>query len=1249
MTGQFVHLHVHSDCSFSEGVSKVDSLVAAAAANGQPAIALTDTDAMYGAYDFSKAALKKGVQPIVGVKLYLRVDEKTRGSIILLAGSDVGYRNICTLLAAAHFPYDENGDRRKRPLDLPLVPGELLQSHADDVFLLTGGRDGIFSQMFRSKDPSVQQNIQPAFDYLRHCFGDRFFIEICRNGSASAEDVKVESQLLDLAYSDSAIVCADGVERRGAPIVATTEVFYSDPDRHDAFEIAMAVAAKKTVAGQGTTLIRDHPLNYYLRTTAEMGELFSDLPEAIANTAVIAARCAFAVEGRKPILPPFPTMGGRTEAEELRETAMAGLAERLRTLGIPDAVHDSYYERLKFELDVIIKMEFPGYFLIVSDFIKWAKAQGIPVGPGRGSGAGSVVAWSLTITDLDPLRFGLLFERFLNPERVSMPDFDIDFCQDRRGEVIHYVQQKYGLDLVSAIVTFMVCKSKTALTDTARVFTHDKFGGFGVFEVKSLTKLIPDGEEGRDVSLEEAFRDVPELKHRLATDGKIQLLYDHARKIEGQYRGAGAHAAGIVIGGRPLYELVPTGWDETSNMPITHFNMKGVEACGLVKFDFLGLKTLSVLNEATSLIRETQGEDVDLSLIPLDDKNVLRLFAEADTNGIFQFESDGMKNVLKSVKPDRIEDLIAVNALFRPGPMDQIPLFASCKNGEQEPVYPRPVERTKPFLEETYGIMVYQEQVMKVAQEVAGYTLGGADLLRRAMGKKIKSEMDRERSKFVDGAMARGATQQEAESLFEHIEKFAGYGFNKSHAAAYSLIAYRAAWLKTYYPVEFFSALLTYEVGRPERMALFKFDMDERGIPLLPPDINRSRARFAPERSEAGLGGYGIRFGLSGIKGFAKGLDEFEKKRPANTSFRDLVDYDAKMRGFFNKKQIDALASVGAFDCLDSNRRRSASVLNWLAANKKDAKPAADLFGGAAPVVIPSSVADIEDWGDVADREFQAVGFYFNKHPLDRYLPRMIMAGIRRRVSYRAYMTSTRRAELENRYLAGMVRSFDRRVNKNGISYVRLHISERDEDYSVDFYETKGCSADALCSLVAAQIENRKPVAFVADIIQDSVGVFMKGSKLWDIDEFLQDFRGDFEVTIGADHITPTSVERRTLKEIEENGKASDVTLRKMRLQDDMVSRKIASIRESLSGSMIEEADGKGSRIRILVTAPGQDAKIVEMPGRYRMTIALESQLKTIDGLLDLKEQFSDEIKRLMSPTKALPAPELRQAAGPRQ
>ena len=750
----FAHLRVHSTFTLSEGASEVDDLVAQAKAAGVPAMALTDRNNLFGAMVFSKAAASAGVQPIVGIQLYMEWTEGRRGNVVLLARDAGGYANLCAILRSVSEPRPDEAGRMCQPA-LPSLDPETLRDKSEGVFLLTGGgSDGLLPQMCAR--PEDGQAAADTFRWLLSVFGDRLYVEICRIGPPDAAASEVEDALIALACGAAGEVgCEDGQVRSEAPLVATSDVWYATPERHDAWVLLGAVVGKSMVSMEDGKIAGAGEPAHYLRSAAEMRELFVDLPEAYENAGNLARRCAFMVKGRPPILPAFPCAAGRTEAEELAAQAREGLEARLARKGMEGPEADRRRERLEFELGVIGGMGFPGYFLIVADFIKWAKSRGIAVGPGRGSGAGSIVAWALTVTDLDPLEFNLLFERFLNPDRISMPDFDIDFCQDRRDEVRDYVKAKYGSDRVGLIATFGYIKSKLALTDMQRVLESREHGRVSFGEVKELTKSIPKkDEEAQPMDLDEAYEKAPDFRERIESDPKLRLLYDQALRIEGLIRSSGTHPAGVVIGDRPLDELVPLTYDPGAGMSVAGFDMKGVEAAGLVKFDLLGLTTLSVMQLAVRYVKEFRGLDLDLADIPRDDPDVYRRLADGQCTGVFQFEGGGMRKVMRQIRPNRFEDLIAIVALFRPGPMAYIDDYAARKAGLQEFEYVGGEENTRRYLEETFGIMVYQEQVMQVAQVCAGYSLGGADLLRRAMGKKDQKEMQRQEGVFVEGAMA---------------------------------------------------------------------------------------------------------------------------------------------------------------------------------------------------------------------------------------------------------------------------------------------------------------------------------------------------------------------------------------------------------------------------------------------------------------------------------------------------------------
>src|SRR5216684_3746061 len=878
----FVHLRAHSAYSLSAGAIKVKELVGLCKKHGMPALALTDTGNLFGALEFAQAASEVGVQPIIGCELGLRRESDGRAirigpapppdSVVLLAQNERGYRNLLKLVSKSFL---ETAGGEPPQLDLAALEGS-----SDGLLLLTGGPAGPLGRLLLDGQGPAAEALLARLALL---FPGRLYVELMRHG-LPAED-RIEAALIDLAYASD------------LPLVATNGVFFATAEFYEAHDVLLCIA-EGTVVGEPNR--RRLTQQHHFKAPAAMRLLFADLPEAIDNTLVIARRCAYMPEPRKPILPPFPTPSGRDEQEELRAMAWDGLDLRLRTQvfqpGMSESQRDEaaqpYRERLDFELNVIVEMGFAGYFLIVAEFIQWAKAQGIPVGPGRGSGAGSCVAWSLTITDLDPLRFGLLFERFLNPERVSMPDFDIDFCQDRRDEVLRHVQEKYGRDRVAQIITFGKLQARAVLRDVGRVLEMP----YG--QVDRICKLVPNNP-ANPVTLQQAIDGDPTLQDMRETDETVARLMTNALKLEGLYRHASTHAAGVVIGDRPLEELVPLYRDPRSGMPVTQFNMKYVELAGLVKFDFLGLKTLTVLARAVELLK-SRGIALDLSTIPLDDAASFDLITRGDTVGVFQLEGQGMRDMLKKLRPNRFEDVIAIVALYRPGPMDDIPKYIKVRNGEEKPDYLHPMIRH--ILEETFGVMVYQEQVMQIAQVLSGFTLGAADLLRRAMGKKIKSEMEAQRRGFIDGAVARGVAAAQAEMIFEKVEKFAGYGFNKCHSAPYALVAYQTAYLKANYPVEFLAASMTLDLGNTDKLNVFRQELDRLGIKLLPPDINRSEVAFTVEQTTSGAA---IRYALAAVKGVgAAAMESLVAERKANGRFRELFDFARRVDArSFNKRQ----------------------------------------------------------------------------------------------------------------------------------------------------------------------------------------------------------------------------------------------------------------------------------------------------------------------------------------------------------
>ena len=964
----FIHLRVRSAYSLSEGAITIPALIELCAADQMPAVAVTDRGNLFGALEFSLAASKGGVQPIIGCDLALMDEgeekpgrERPVDWLALLVQNETGYRNLLTLTSKA-FLETESGDP-------PHIGIADLSAHGEGLLALSGGTAGIIGRhLSTGNDVAASQ----AARQLAGIFPGRFYIELMRHDLA--EENAIEARTIDLAYS------------LDLPLVATNDVHFATADMFEAHDALLCIADGEHVDNPNRRRLTP---THCFRTAEEMHALFADVPEAVANTMVIAERCAYMAPSRAPILPAFSVEDGRTEPEVLREQALAGLEQRLATEvyspGMGEAEKSAaakpYFERLDYELGVIIDMQFPGYFLIVADFIKWAKQHGIPVGPGRGSGAGSVVAWALTITDLDPLRYGLLFERFLNPERISMPDFDIDFCQDRRDEVIEYVCDKYGHDRVAQIITFGKLQARAALRDVGRVL------GMPYGQVDRISKLVPYNP-ANPPTLQEAIDGEPRFQEMRDEDPTVEKLIGIALRLEGLFRHASTHAAGVVIADRPLRDLVPLYRDPRSEMPVTQFSMSYAEKAGLVKFDFLGLKTLTVLERACDLLH-ARGVELDLAHLPLDDRKTFDMLGTGASMGVFQLEGTGMRDVLRGMKPDSLEEIIALVALYRPGPMDNIPRYVACKHGQEEPDYLHPM--LEDILKETFGVIIYQEQVMQIAQVLAGYSLGEADLLRRAMGKKIKSEMEAQRETFVAGALANGVTKADASRIFELVAKFAGYGFNKSHAAAYGLVAYQTAYLKANFPVEFFAASMSLDLNNTEKLASFRNELDRLDIELLPPDINRSFADFAVEELEDGAGA--VRYALGAIKNVGhQAMRALVEERANAGPFEDLFEFAARLDHHqVNKRQLENLARAGAFDCLTPNRCRVFEAVEMLlhhaASTSRDTEQIS-LFDGAGADVVPlPKLPDRPDWRpmDRLMNELGAIGFYLSSHPLDDY------------------------------------------------------------------------------------------------------------------------------------------------------------------------------------------------------------------------------------------------------------------------
>ncbi|MEM8695125.1 MAG: DNA polymerase III subunit alpha [Pseudomonadota bacterium] len=1014
----FVPLRIFSAYTMLEGAIQPKDIPARARELGFPAAALVDRNGLYAAMPFCAAAFAKGVQPIIGTLLAVARPGRADGEdpiidwLPLLAQDEAGYENLCALVSQAHLD---------RPLEeAPHVPFEALDGRTAGLIALTGGGEGTLARLFEGEQTDAALAIAERLIAL---FPGRLYVEISRRGD-SIEDASEEA-LLDLAYA------------RDLPLVATNPAFFQREDFHGAHDAMLCIADSNYVESDDR---RQSPEKGWLVPYEAMEARFRDLPEALANTVVIAQRCAFAAPERDPIL---PSVAGDLDGEsaQLREDAGVGLEARLKAIhgdNLTDEIRKPYAERLGYELDIIIKMGFPGYFLIVADFIKWAKGEGIPVGPGRGSGAGSVVAWALTITDLDPLQLGLLFERFLNPERVSMPDFDIDFCETRRGEVIRYVQQKYGRDQVAQIITFGTMKSRAVLRDVGRVLQMP----YG--QVDRLTKMVPNHPTD-PWTLERALNGVSEFEAEYKTDAEVKKLVDLAMKLEGLPRHSSTHAAGVVIGDRRLDKLVPLYRDPRSDIPVTQFDMKNVENAGLVKFDFLGLKTLSVLKKAVQLLAQ-RGISVDLDRLGWDDEEVYKLLQSGNTVGVFQLESEGMRRTLAAVKPTCFEDIIALVSLYRPGPMDNIPMFGARKNGQEAIEYPHP--ELEPILKETYGIFVYQEQVMEAAKTLAGYSLGDADLLRRAMGKKIQAEMDAQRDRFVSGCARNDIPSGKANELFDLIAKFAGYGFNKSHAAAYALIAYQTAWLKTHYREEFYAASMCYDMGNTDKLGIFLEDMRRAKVGCLPPCVNSSEALFSVEEQGDG---YAVRYALAALKGVGqKAMEQLVTERETEGAFASLDDFAARVDPhLLNKRQLESLAGAGAFDGLEENRPAvfaSAETILAIASSAADARETGQggLFADGGDADIAHIRLSNEVQWPLAERmaqEKEAFGFYFSGHPVDNYKHLADAYGAQ---SYGVLcgMPAPAAGGRITDVMAGMVENVRKRTSRRGNPFVTATLSD---------------------------------------------------------------------------------------------------------------------------------------------------------------------------------------------------------------
>jgi DNA polymerase-3 subunit alpha len=1048
----YVPLRLFSCYTMLEGAMEPKAIAKQAKRLDFPAAALTDRNGLYAVMPYSDACIAEGVQPIVGTLLGVARPGTGEGKppvidwLALYAQDEAGYRNLCFLVSDAHLG---------RPVEeVAHVRFAALAGRTEGLIALTAGAEGALARLI------AEEQLGAAGEFLeglKPLFPGRLYIELSRRGDPVEQ--AAEAALIEFAYANH------------LPLVATNPASYAEAHFHAAHDALLCIA-------QSSQIDRDDRIHSspeaWMKPAQDMRALFADLPEAIENSAVIARRCAFSAPRRKPIL---PSIAGdlAAEAAQLRLDARAGLELRLSAYAnLGEAERQAYFDRLEFEVDVIVSMGFPGYFLIVADFIKWAKERGIPVGPGRGSGAGSVVAWSLTITDLDPIRLGLLFERFLNPERVSMPDFDVDFCETRRGEVIRYVQERYGADKVAQIITFGKLKARAVLKDTGRVLQMP----YG--QVDRLAKLIPNHPTD-PWTLERALDGVTELAADYRSDTQVRRLFDLAMKLEGLPRHASTHAAGVVIGDRPLAELVPLYRDPRSDMPVTQFDMKYVEGAGLVKFDFLGLKTLSVLKKAVDMLAK-RGVQVDLDRLAWDDPKVYALLQRGDTVGVFQLESEGMRRTLAAVKPTSFEDIIALVSLYRPGPMDSIPSFGARKNGREPITYPHPL--LEKVLKETYGIFVVQEQVMEAARVLAGFSMGEADLLRRAMGKKIKAEMVAQRAGFVEGCQrVNDIPAAKANELFDLIDKFAGYGFNRCHAAPYALLAYQTAWLKVHHPVEFYAASMCFDMAQTDKLAIFVDDMRRMGVACLAPSINASEAEFSIEPHSEG---HAVRYALGALKGVGeKAMEQLVAEREAHGAFASLDDLAGRIDPrLINRRQIESLAGGGAFDGLAERWAVAAAAETILsaAASAADARTSGQggLFGEGPANVVPIRMPTGESW-TLAQRmgaEKESFGFYFSAHPVDNFRHLALAHGARRFADLTALPAPADGGRTAS-VMAGLVEETRWRTSARGRRYMMATLSDSSGQFEATVFDdavaeqVANAAKAGGCALLGVELDRR--------------------------------------------------------------------------------------------------------------------------------------------------------------------------------
>lgn len=1094
MNAEFVHLRCFSSYSLLEGALKIEDIVSLCKKHKMPAIAITDSSNLFGSMEFSLECSSSGVQPIIGCTVKVNLSSLvpipfSSCRLVLIAKNQTGYTNLLKVVS--------NSFISGQPSE-PIVSLTDLELFSEGLICLTGGEDGPLNFLLSQKQSEKSREVLAR---LRDIFVKNLYIELQRIGAVGEKEV--DEELIDLAYM------------LNIPVVATNKVMFSDMSMYEAHDVLLCIAQGKYQVEEDR--IKSHP-EYYFKTPREMIRLFKDIPEAIENTIKIAQSCSVKSNARDPLLPSLASEGS-DEGAMFRAEVLKGLENRLADLEVDRA---AYISRMNYELEVITSMKFAGYFLIVSDFIRWSKQNGIPVGPGRGSGAGSVVAWSLNITDLDPIKFGLVFERFLNPERISMPDFDIDFCQERRDEVIGYVQNKYGKEKVAQIITFGKLQAKAVLRDVGRVLQIP----YAV--VDRISKLVPFNAVN-PVTLADAIKLEPMLREAREKDELIKRLIEIGLKLEGLNRHASTHAAGIVIADRDLVELVPVYKDSSSSdMLVVQYSMKYAEISGLVKFDFLGLKTLTVIAKTVELVnRLPLLNHVNIETIPLDDKKTFALLAKGDTTGVFQFEGSGMKDSLRKMRPSRIEDLMALSALFRPGPMDNIPTYIACKAGQQKPDYLHP--SLEEILKETYGVIIYQEQVLQIAQVLAGYSLGKADLLRRAMGKKIKKEMDDQREMFVAGAVKCGHDPEQASKIFDLVAKFAGYGFNRAHAACYAFISYQTAYLKANYPLEFITASLNLEIDDTDKINIFIQEAKNMGIEILPPDINKSECLFSVEQGK-------IRYGLAALKNVGQAATLLMIQERNKKEFNDIFDFTSRVdQKILNKRQMESLIKAGAFDSLYPSRSSLFHSINSLSVHNNAIKQELssnqiNLFGKME--VRNPEIKQVAEWGEKEKikGEFEAFGFYLNSHPLKEF------SGIlsARNIKNWQYIQEEMPIGSGSINFAAVPLSSKTRSSPRG-RYVTCLMSDCFGNFEVSIFN------DSLLEKSLDLIKNNVPIFIEADIKKDEGGVRITANKIMPLEELLGE--GFRSLKLWINHAAAVSLAKEHIAKLPQGKATIELTL----------------------------------------------------------------------------------------------------------